>query len=205
MKTILSVDFDIIMEPSIQFYNGMVPQLHWDIITKDNAYGNLLIGDYNTYAKITDYLLKLTKKLPKEKIHFIQTHETINKFLDKNEKYNVINIDHHHDRGYNDRVNPIKNQELNCSNWVNFIQNLTDYYWICNENSEILTDEVGYIRRTNIKDCDLNKLPTPDELFICFSMPWIPPNNQPLFYSWLDIFNAIYNTRFEFEEENLRG
>ena len=33
---ILSIDFDIIMEPVIQYYNNLVPSTSWEEIQKDN-------------------------------------------------------------------------------------------------------------------------------------------------------------------------
>lgn len=198
MKHILSIDFDIIMEPSIQFYNSMT-QTSWEDRSFGNSYANILVANYMTYQKIFQYLLNLTSKLPKEKIHFILDHHHIISFLDPQEKYIITNIDHHHDKGYPQNDEPdIDAQELNCGNWVNFVPNLDKYLWIKNINSiDIINNEK--IEGINIGDFNLNNLSTPTEVFICFSIPWIPPNNQPLFYLWMDVFNKIYNTHFDFE------
>lgn len=72
----------------------------WEERAAGNNYVNILIADYITYQRLTQYLLGLTDKLPKEKIHFIFDHHHIIPYLNPNEEYIVTNIDHHHDRGY---------------------------------------------------------------------------------------------------------
>lgn len=70
MKNILTIDFDIIMKPSIQFYNNYAPQ-NWDILIQGNAYGNILIGNYDIYNKLTNFLLSLVQKVNKESIYIL--------------------------------------------------------------------------------------------------------------------------------------
>ena len=43
---------------------------------------------------------KIYNILEQNKIHFIKQHHSIFHLLDKNFKYNIINIDHHHDWFY---------------------------------------------------------------------------------------------------------
>lgn len=197
MKNILTIDFDIIMEPSIQFYNNYAPQ-NWDELTQANAYGNILIGNYNIYNKLTNFLLDLIQKVNKESIHIIFDHHDIIQFLNPNERYSVVNIDHHHDLGYPNKDHPEQSNRLNCGNWVKYVPNLQQYFWIKNTNSIPKEDE--FISTANIMEYELNNLTTPDQIFICFSIPWVPPCNQPLFYLWLDILNKFYNTHFDFEK-----
>lgn len=192
MKNILSIDFDIIMEPSIQLYNN-IQKKEWNEITNTNAYGNILIGNYETYAKIVNLIFSLSTRLPKEKIHIIYDHHHILPFLSKDENYVITNIDHHHDIMYQK-----ENTEINCGNWVSHVPNLLKYFWIKNPNSIFPAfDDIPYTW-ADINTYNLNNLMTPDELFICFSEPWIPPNNQPLFYLILDMLNVIYDTHFDF-------
>lgn len=203
MKNILSIDFDIIMEPSIQFYNNMT-HITWNEIGKGNNYVDILTANYDTYHKLTKYLLSLTKKLPKEHIHFIYDHHHIVSMLDENEQYNVVNIDHHHDKGYPQREQEdILSQPLNCGNWVRFVPNLNKYTWIKNPNSiSVIGENIESVPGLNIANYPLETLTIPDEVFICFSVPWIPPNHQSLFYLWMDLLNEIYHTHFDFEQPN---
>ena len=38
IKTILTIDFDIIMAPSIELYNDKVPKISWEELLKDPYY-----------------------------------------------------------------------------------------------------------------------------------------------------------------------
>lgn len=199
MKNILTIDFDIIMEPAIQLYNNCAPSHGWEELTNTNSYGNILIGNYQTYQALTNFILNLTRTLKKEQIYFIYDHHDIIRFLDKNEQYIVTNIDHHHDRGYPSKEHPEALNELNCGNWVNFVPNLQHYLWIKNPNSIERSPEEND-NAINFFDYHLDNLMPPDQLFICFSIPWVPPCNQPLFYTWMDMLNRIYDTHFDFEQ-----
>lgn len=195
MKNILTIDFDIIMEPSISLYNNQVPGTDWNYLSSTNSYGSILIGNYNTYNKLTNYLLYLTKKLSKEQIHIIFDHDDVIQFLNPEESYIVTNIDHHHDCGYK-QPEESKTETLNCGNWVKYVPNLVKYFWVKNPNSSLHPTEE--IQTADINDMNLNNLTICDELFLCFSIPWVPPCNQALFYIWLDILNTVYDTHFDF-------
>lgn len=193
MKKILSIDFDIIMSPSIEMYNS-IADVPWEIRQKESIYYDILTANYKCYNKLTQYLLLLSKYISKEQIHFITDHHQILNYLNDEEKYIIVNIDHHHDRGYGENIH----DELTCGNWVNYVPNLERYLWINNSNSFIPEDlPADYV---DIMEFDLQYFTAVDELFICFSPLWISPNNQPLFFTWIDIYNRIYNTCFELEK-----
>lgn len=135
--------------------------------------------------------------MKKEQIHFIFDHNDIIPFLNSKEEHIVTNIDHHHDLGY---PHPeTQQEELNCGNWVNYVPNLKKYFWIKNPNS--IPKEQEEISTADILNYNLNILTIPDELYICFSIPWVPPCNQHLFYLWMDMLNHIYDTHFDFERK----
>jgi hypothetical protein len=48
MKNILSIDFDIIMAPTIWLYNDMVPQQNWDDLLS-SPHIQLATADLNHY------------------------------------------------------------------------------------------------------------------------------------------------------------
>ena len=93
------------------------------------------------YEKIMNLLFTLFKLLNKEKIHFIKQHHSIFHLLDKNFKYNIINIDHHHDWCYKDSEFNNNIDKVNCGNWVKYLSDincLEEYIWIKNQNSSDL-------------------------------------------------------------------
>lgn len=199
MKTILSIDFDIIMAPSIDSYNDRVPRTSWERLNKEPLY-QLIVADYQIYQKLTNYLMTLLPLIEQKNIHFIYDHEQIIDFLNPDEYYNIIHIDHHHDMGYG----PIeeKEKELGCANWLHFVPHLLTCKWIKNDNSQTPPKEktIKDLEILNLKSTILDTLNCPQEIYICLSPPWIPPNHRFLFYLWMDLFNKYYHTHFDFEQ-----
>ena len=197
---IITIDFDIIMKPSIEFYNNSVPRTNWEQIFSMNSIACNFPADYKIYQKLTKYLLNIIDELKQENVIFIKNHETLIKFLNPNEKYYVYNIDHHHDCGYN-KENP-KEEELSCANWVHHVPNLKGYTWIKDSNSNEIPEDKK-VNNTNIQfieQIDLEALPRPDKLIICYSPPWVMPSYWPLFCLWMDICNKQYNTFYQMHE-----
>ncbi|MCR4662050.1 MAG: hypothetical protein K5765_08670 [Clostridia bacterium] len=198
MKQIVTIDFDILMAPSIGLYNNAVPGADWDSLEK-NPYFQLLKIDAIHYQKIVNYIFHCIQYLPKENIHFIEDHGQAVKYI--NEKCDVINIDHHHDVGYGDDIE--KQESPTCANWVYYLYKnnlLNNYTWIKNDNSEIIPLD----RKINVpmitvdlNNFDLSSLDIPDELIICLSEPWVPPYIRPLFYTIMDICNQYYGIHFD--------
>ena len=204
MKKIVTIDFDIIMGPSIEVYNHFIPyEKTWDELML-NPQIALSTGDYVHYQRILIWLLKMAKEMPKENFHFIGEHHSILKFLDENEQYDIVNIDHHHDCGYADDEGIYKTMDIDCTNWVAKAYDkglVKRYTWLHNADSTLYSPTAKRIIdfKFDLKNYNLDMLPTPDEIYICFSEIWIPPTLRPLFYIWLDTFNIFYNTRFEVE------
>ena len=204
MKNIVTIDFDVIMAPSIDLYNHFVPlERTWDELNHIPQL-RLSDGDYRHYQRLTEWLVDMSTVLNKEQIHFIGSHEFILKYLDSNDKYNIINIDHHHDCGYDDDNSIYKTSDIDCTNWVAtaYDQGLIEKYtWLKNTNSTFVSVKAKEIvtNHYNLSDFNLNILTPPDEIYICFSENWIPPNIRPLYFTWMDILNKIYNTTFEID------
>ena len=139
---IATIDFDIIMAPSIQLYNTLVPAQNWDKLT-ENPHFQLCMADTNIYEKIFKYIMKCVKCLDQSHIHFIDSHDKVLSYI--NEKSDIINIDYHHDIGYgNDPNKP----DLTCADWVSYLYNedkLNSYTWIRNINSELPEGKWDYI------------------------------------------------------------
>ena len=56
---VLSIDFDIIMAPSINLYNNMVPGTNWDDLLKSLPNLATTPADLHIYSSILIYLLKV--------------------------------------------------------------------------------------------------------------------------------------------------
>ena len=131
---IVTIDFDIIMGPSIGLYNNLInSETRASDLIKDFPYLNCANADLNTYEFLTRYYINVLKKLDKSKIYFIKSHEQVVPLVSKNRDANLINIDHHHDLGYSDKEEP-----LNCGNWAKILKDegkIKDYIWLNNGNS----------------------------------------------------------------------
>lgn len=213
MKNIITIDFDIIMAPCIQLYNNMVPNFNWEQLRKTFPQMQLLNADLIHYQRLTKWLLKIIKEIPKENIIFIENHGAINKYLPK-EKVNIYNIDHHHDCGYGEKTKT--REELNCGNWVYDIARhnfLNTYTWIKNVNSSQEKEKYeGLINHQfDLVNYELKNLPKPDLLILCLSEPWTPPEYRPLFYLWKELLEQYYQTNYtidyqiNFDKEDYYG
>lgn len=199
---ILTIDFDIVMGPSANYYEFMPPHGRWEKL-KDDALTQLFYGDYICYYKLTNWLLQtIANGFPKEHLFFIFSHDKVASLLSKNEKYDIINIDHHHDISYSAEEAP-----LECGNWVEYLykQNcINSYTWIHNPNScfpmpnKIKTKVNFNYSHQNFNEFDLNSL-KPDLIIICLSPEWVPPHIVPLFQIWMDMASYWYNQKFEIE------
>ena len=158
MKKILSIDFDIIMSPCIQLYNNYSTD-DWEALCSHFEILKFAKPDYIHFKRLLQLLLKLSKNMKKENIHFIASHEMIATYIDKNidDTISLINIDHHHDIAYTDKDIENKIEDLNCGNWVKYLSEEGKLEWIDIEDLP------------NIKQFEQNEKFTPylfkDELF----------------------------------------
>ncbi len=189
---IVTIDFDIIMRPSIESYNyfinedgDSIDQLEQEFVHFQNCQADLSI-----YKLLTDFILNVES----EKIFFISSHKDILQFV--NESVDLINIDHHHDLGYsNESYSEVF--EISCGNWVEQLyreDKLKSYTWIHNQNSLPLIGDQAKIDNDLILSDEnemkkyLNNLAQhTDSLIICSSFPWVPSIYRPLFDTWHSI------------------
>lgn len=177
---IVSIDFDIIMAPSIEFYNNLVslkPSIFEDPLMQ------VCRADYIHYHRLTKWLNQKIKFLNKEDIIFIQSHEMINNYI-QGEDITLYNIDHHHDLGYKE-----DNTIINCGNWALHLlkdKKIDKYIWINNQNSnKNLLEDIKFETQL-LKEFNLNSL-KPDKIIICLSPEWIPSQFHSLYYLWIDL------------------
>lgn len=201
MKTILTIDFDIVMKNSIELYNNFAQSETWESKFKLSPLLKQLPIDGAMYQKLTKFLIKkIFSTLDKDKIHFLENHHNIVKYLSKDEQYHILNFDHHHDWCYDDQDYKNRIQKLNCGNWVKYLSDngqLASYTWINNENSVQPTHQVS-IKQFKISDCAaLENFSNFDEVYCVLSPEYVPPYYHHLFFIWMDIANSKYNTFFE--------
>ena len=114
METIITIDFDIIMWPSIELYNhiidGYIDKIQ--ILEQEIPLLKYANADLELYKKLTEYLVQ--KKKEKIPIEFIDSHEQVLNYIKTPSV--VINIDHHHDLGYNEFQ--WDDKEIVCGNWA---------------------------------------------------------------------------------------
>ena len=210
---ILSIDFDIIMAPVIEYYNNMVPMKNWDEICTENP------GMLCPKADLFHYnlILKLLNKLVNQdtSLYIAFNHKMIVDFIDDNDDIFLINIDHHHDLGYAEeddtKEGTLKN--LNCGNWVKYLfdkSQLREYVWINNRNSLDVTRELidNQVKNYNCKKINFENAEETilkfnyDKIFICLSPEWVPPYYHTLFYGLVDFINEKTNKHFIIHEDN---
>lgn len=207
MMDILSIDFDIIMAPVIEYYNNMVPQRNWNSIQEENP--GLIIPKAD--LKHFNYLICLLNRIIEKDtdLYIAFSHKKILDFLKEDKNLNIINIDHHHDLGYHPEG---EMDSPSCANWVRVLfenNQIKTYIWAKNVNSqlpnEILKQKInGY----NIIIKDFNDLKNKidrmefDKIFICLSPEWVPPYYQQLFFGLLDMLNDKFNYHLEMHEES---
>lgn len=207
MTTVLTIDFDIIMEPDIELYNDLVGgSIYVDDLLEDHPLFNNLRANFYIYEYLTRLIIQTSKILPKENIHFIENHNEIINYFDK--KKNLINIDHHHDICYDedDFEKKLLFDEVGCGNWVKYLmdENLVgEYLWLTDNTSVNPDEEIAdkYPHLNNLVHNVKIKLAPTDELVICLSEPWIPYYYRGLFDIWMTICEEEKNTTYNFEKE----
>ena len=206
MKNIVTIDFDIIMGPSIDGYNDLITEdMPMRELSKRFPYFGMAEADLYVYEYVTRYLTDILMHIEdKDKIKFISTHELVYHICKKEtEKFNLVNIDHHHDINYNnDWSKPII--DINEGNWVKRLfdmNKVNKYAWIGNSNSVMFDiDQCPFkeqIEMTILRDYNLGELSgRTDELICCMSADYIPPLYHPLFLAWRAIAEEIMDTDY---------
>lgn len=198
MKNILTIDFDIFMRDSIEAYNNLIEKTWKERFEIIPSLRNVSF-DGESYQKLTQYLLTLFSNIDKNQVHFLREHHHILNFLDNEEIYNIVNIDHHHDWCYHkeDFHQPIVN--VNCGNWVKYLNDtghLNNYTWINNNNSQFPMEKQQF-SIYHLKDCNLLNFSAFDEIYLIFSPQYVVPYYHPFFFLWMDIANNVYKMHFE--------
>lgn len=194
MKRILSIDWDYFINATdvqryMLFPDGGNENISYELqdFIWNSRYANPKLKTIgvlkNDYELIHDMLRKFTAKCllnSSENTEALCTvsHKCIYYFImqrtDKDEEFEVYNVDFHHDM----YCYKTREQEVNCGNWVNCLieqRPNTQYYWIKREDSD---DEVigGYKVPCEVKTLEEIKDLDFDYVFICRSDCWSPPH-----------------------------
>lgn len=206
MNKVVTIDFDIIMSPSIFLYNDEVPGVHWDTLL-NNPYKNemrLLRMNATYYQKIFNFLIECSKILPADKIHFVEDHSQAVEFI--TEKSDVYNIDYHHDLGYPDNKGNLRLDDCpNCANWVYYLNQkelLNSYTWIKDDDrweNPIDKNTIEY-EVYDFIEYDMTQLLPINDLVIVLSEPWVPPYYRDLYFTLMDYCNSYYYKHFDYLE-----
>lgn len=206
MKNIVTIDFDIIMGPSIEGYNDLITdQISLELLANKFPFYNYAEADLYVYEYLTRYLTEIvTHTDDKNKIKFITSHDLMYHICkNEQEPFNLINIDHHHDINYNDNWDkPIV--DVDTGNWVKRLFDMgkiNRYIWVANTNSAMYNvEKCPYENKISVnllKEYDLEQLvANTDMLVFCFSPEYIPPVYKPLFLTWRAIAEEIMNTDY---------
>lgn len=199
MKTILTIDCNILMSPSLPFYQNHIGEFV-SIGELLDPYSLLRFApaNLNVYEKLTnEVILPLLMQLPVEKIHFVYGQEDTIHFLDPNEENYLINIDYHGDTEPYDNV-------LNNTNWISYAFDkglISQCIWL-NDIDSNLEETNGYPIDTSIgiENAILELLPFPDEVIISISDEWILPQYKPLITLWINMIQTLTGKPIEYEE-----
>lgn len=190
-KTILSIDFDIIMYPCINLYNDDVegnddPAEIWERLEDEYGLENYNILSYD--AKVLLEIGRLIGANKKKPIYFIESHEQIVDILKEQSnyeqsKYHIYNVDFHHDLWYRDTdfTEITHNNEYDCSDWLGYLylkKKIASMTWLKAPNSTMPEfDTYGGDYKLNllkIRDFDQLHEIEFDEIYFCLSPQWVP-------------------------------
>lgn len=200
---IVTIDFDVIMGPSIGLYNNLIDdKTRFTDLSNEYPFLKGAEADLFIYEYLTRYCINV---IGKKKVHFIKSHEQVVPLLNSIRDGNLINIDHHHDLGYDieDWRKPIVGQ-ANCGNWVKKLYDLNvinHYTWYSNPQSDELPDEAldiyKSVEKKDISELNIKELAEQtDMLIICQSFEWVPPLYQPLYWTWVGLYEEITGSSY---------
>lgn len=190
MKKIVTIDFDIIMHPSIELYNDS--DMSIDEYLLEYSFLGILEADLELYSNLTKYISSFNK----DNIHFLYSHDEIISFLEnQEEQFILVNIDHHHDLGYGKYAQwSIPLRIYNEGNWVKKLYDLNKikkYIWLKDYRSNDVASrgEKFITEKHFISNYNLDDLKDADELYISLSPEWVPEYYRHLYDLWQDLIN----------------
>lgn len=189
VKKILSIDFDIIMYPCINLYDGEAfidesPTILW------NKFYNKIFTGPTKICYDSNVLMSIGKLIHRASqngatIIPIDSHEKIVEKLKNDENYDdtvydMVNIDFHHDVWYDKR--DVQNTKVfdtyTCRDWLGYLHNhnkLNTHVWVKAPNSEgVMASPYEFTRVCHLDEIESFELDSFDEIYFCFSPQWVP-------------------------------
>ena len=223
IKSVLSIDMDYIMGPTIELYNQLVGTQDFLEYSPDDFWGKLyefmdmekfLSYDSEALLFLVKVFSKAVSEIPKENIYFAEEHDAILTFLcgdtaKVSEKYEVYNIDHHHDLYYNPGQRAdIDRFDFACSaNWAYYLgknEKIEEYHWLGNDKSQRFAAEeilsLYFPVDSEIKREDIEKVDF-DYVFVCLSKKYYPPKFDQFFYMLKFIAEGVKGAEFTIDRE----
>lgn len=213
---VLSIDFDYIMFPCIRLYNDMCGggesgKVVWDAIEHVRGIKEFLTFDRNAYKMISTLVIK--NVLDEAIFEPIQEHQELVDILKKyyydeskeefTHKFDLLNIDFHHDCGYNpDTIaDAISFDEYSCADWITYL-NAKEVIegpvkWLKAPMSD-LPDPNNEELKVEIKTMAADKEDIMNEKYdivvFCLSPQWVPHDFRHLYDIIVDTVNLILNS-----------
>ena len=92
---ILTIDFDIIMAPSIEIYNSLAGGNSpiGEVLEQDIPLLRYADADLTAYQTLTNFLIAAANDMHPSNFHFIMNHADVIKCLPENESIDLMNIE----------------------------------------------------------------------------------------------------------------
>ena len=146
--------------------------------------------DAHAYRAIANILIDAKQSIGKDNIHFIINHEEILQYLPKDEEFNLYNIDHHHDMGYEEKIG-VRPQ---CGDWVCHAYDkypMKKYYWVSDDLGIDPDTDKYEVQRLRVNSFSYyNILPETSKVIVCLSPTWVPSQ----FYPFYDLLHDLVLT-----------
>ena len=197
MKTFLSIDWDYFIDATANERAMMFPDggnekytdFLLNIIWTIRYEGSMRAAEHSSeYRKMTDIgvleneLQMLTNYLEERGLRAVvaeshrEAHDLFLEQLGTNEKFNLVNIDFHHDL-YKNRAGIV-----DCGNWISELLSagrINHLTWVARSDSDETPEPHNtnkQITRTFDLEAVLSAMDEPDCVFICRSGVWSPPH-----------------------------
>lgn len=224
---VLSIDWDFFIDADMGQRLRMFPDgcdnlnRYLDMFIWGNYYAGYQeeLTNIGLREKELGYLQKIIRRIGNDGgAHLLisDSHENIVRMLDSiyglegNTKFDIYNIDFHHD-AYDSRI-VLKDKEIyDCGNWLKYLDVkgvLNKALWVKHADSDTFgrSKKPGRLRMTtDIRD--LWKVQKFDVVFLCRSGPWSPPHLDPKFIEladmimeeleeWIDDVEGVMDSRY---------
>lgn len=201
---VLTIDFDFIMSPCIKLYNSHCDgkendRVNWEIIERELNLDKFLCYDAEFLRKIA--LLIKRNVSGEHKAKFIpikEHHELIQLLPETTEKIDLLNVDFHHDIGYNWSATCAEMSDFDkytCANWVGYLQlkgKLERYRWLKAPKSEMFMGNIECFNFEVLNHWDIDNVEADfDYVFFCLSPNWVPYKFQHLYDLLVDLFKEV--------------